>query len=546
MKFKKLLAVSLTMWIIPLSCINSKTTFSYAESETELSNDFSANVIERNGALPEGDNYKDLDFYEGEFKLDSRDILSFPSYVDLSTDPCFPNLGHQGELASCVGFATTYYQFSYEVNKLNGVTSSSNRVVYSPKWTYNSINKGCDNGAYVTDALMILRNFGALKEAEFQYDENYTWVPGNTNYSSNEMIPERMEALETRLSSFGSINLQNYGTFISNPTDSDLNSIKSCLNDGKILTITTKTKFDWKYGKDHNNSDIKICYRCYTSGNNNGGHAMAVVGYDDNAWCDVNNNYIVEDCEKGAFKIANSYGASGALNDTNGYKWVLYDAINAVSANTVNSWESNLSGTRTQALRNETSSPTFWYMNVDKYDVNYVGEIEINTYNNNLADCQFQMGRSQIGNSPSFYGDMLPQTWGAGKYNGKILFDYDFLCTPITSYLSGYNWYVYFTALKDPNSQNSSSVYNLKLVDNFNNILGNYGYTNSTSMKSVNVSTMLGDVNESGGLSQADCNMIQQYLLHSITLSNLQKELADANQDGDIDMGDVIYIIQHM
>ena len=65
-------------------------------------------------------------------------------------------------------------------------------------------------------------------------------------------------------------------------------------------------------------------------------------------------------------------------------------------------------------------------------------------------------------------------------------------------------------------------------------------------MKSVNVSTMLGDVNESGGLSQADCNMIQQYLLHSITLSNLQKELADANQDGDIDMGDVIYIIQHM
>ncbi|WP_303826263.1 hypothetical protein [Ruminococcus flavefaciens] len=36
-------------------------------------------IIEKNGALPEGDNYKDLDFYEGEFKLDSRDILSFPS-----------------------------------------------------------------------------------------------------------------------------------------------------------------------------------------------------------------------------------------------------------------------------------------------------------------------------------------------------------------------------------------------------------------------------------------------------------------------------------
>ena len=548
MKLKKILAFSISALLFSLPISNYEPVFSYAESTPELSDNNSTYIIEKNGALPEGDNYKDLDFYEGEFKLDSRDILSFPSYVDLSTDPCFPALGNQGTSHACVGFATTYYQFSYEVNKLNGITSASDCVVYSPKWTYNSINTGCDTGAYMTDAFMILRNFGALKNSEFNYNYSYdyAWVPGDTNYSSNEMISERMEALKIRLSSLGSINLPNYGAFISNPNDNDLNDIKSRLNDGKILTITTKTNFNTKYGKDHNNSDIKICYRCYTDGNDNGGHAMAVVGYDDNAWCDVNNNGIAEDCEKGAFKLANSYGLSGALTDTNGYKWILYDAINAVSANTVNSWENNLSGTRTQALRNETTSPTFWYMNVAKYDVNYVGEIEINTYNNNLADCQFEMGRSLNGGSPSFYGDMLPQTLGAGPYNGKILFDYDFLCTPITSYLSGYKWYVNFTALRAPYSLNSKSIYNLKLVDNFNNILANYGYTNNTAMKYVSLSTMLGDVNYSGGLSQTDCDMIQQYLLHLIDLSNLQKVLADANQDGDIDMSDIVHIIQHM
>ena len=542
MKFKSLMAFSLAIGLFSIPFSNSQSIISFADNSSELSEHLQLELIEKNGVFPENGKYKDLEFYDGEFVLNNRDMLSFPSFVDLSTDPCFPPLGNQSPYGSCVGFATTYYQFSYEVNKLNGVTSTADRVIYSPYWTYNSINLGQDNGGWMSDAFTILRNYGALKLSDFN-STDYTWFPGNTNYSTNEMIPEKMEALETRLSSFYDFSLPSNGTFISDPNDTDLDTIKYLLNMGKIVTTATRTGFNYKDGYDHNNSNIRMCYRCYDYGN----HAITIVGYDDDAYCDVNGNNIIEDCEKGAFKLANSYGNYGTSTDTNGFKWILYDAINAVSANTINSWESNLYGTRAQAFSVNNDPPTFWIMNVSHYDVNYVGEIEINTLNNNLADCQYIIGRGAVGGSPPFYnGNMLPATKGAGAYNGKILFDFDYWCSPITSYLSGYNWYTNFTELRDPALSNTNSIYNLKLVDNHNNILGNYGYTNDTATKYVNVSTMLGDVNYSGGLSNADCTIIQQYLLNSITLSNLQKVLADANQDGDIDMSDVVYIIQHM
>lgn len=35
---------------------------------------------------------------------------------------------------------------------------------------------------------------------------------------------------------------------------------------------------------------------------------MTLVGYNDNIWVDINGNGIVDNGEKGAFKIANSWG----------------------------------------------------------------------------------------------------------------------------------------------------------------------------------------------------------------------------------------------
>ena len=371
------------------------------------------------------------------------------------------------------------------------------------------------------------------------FDSDYGWAPGNiyhNNYNYSEMQLERLAALGTRVTSLQSVTLPNSGTFIYSPNDTVLNSVKDILNAGKVLTVCSTFSYNWKYGYDHNNSIIKVNYRCCDGG----AHAMTLVGYDDNVWCDVNNNDIVEECEKGAFKAADLYGNNGEYYDTDGYAWILYDAFNVNSANTVNSWESNLPGTRVQALSCGLTQPTFMYIYVSHYNLNYVGRIDIDTEQNTLFVNQYIIGRVTVWGTPSYSLEyMLPTHKGVTQYKGSIFFDYGYFCNPINSYLNGYDWYVQF-------STPFSNKYDLKIVDNLNNIIDQYGYTDTAAIKHVFIGKPLGDVNYSGNLSNADSNMIQNYLLNAVTFSNVQKALADANQDGIIDMSDVVYINQHI
>ena len=60
-----------------------------------------------------------------------------------------------------------------------------------------------------------------------------------------------------------------------------------------------------------------------------GSHAMTIVGYNDAIWTDVNGNSVIDPGEKGAFKIANSWGSS--WQDA-GFVWIAYDALRTESA----------------------------------------------------------------------------------------------------------------------------------------------------------------------------------------------------------------------
>ena len=516
---------------LALACICNELAISGYCLEAEIISDDSSYC----GVIPDGEKYKELNCYSGEAEIEPTRTL--PSYVNLSTDPCFPPLGNQGSLSSCVAFATTYYQFTYEVNKMNNVTSTTDRVIYSPKWTYNMINWGVDFGASITNAYAVLERFGALKLSDLPYDTNYTWIPGNLNISNNEMKNERIEALNTRVSNLQTLTLHNYGTQITSPTDTDLQSIKTALASGKLLTICTNIGTYCMDGKDHNNNTVKITYRF----NNAGGHAMTVVGYDDDASCDVNGNGMIETCEKGAFILADSYGSSGQSYDTNGYMWVLYDAINAVSANTLNNWESGLSD-RAQAFSQATSQPTFWMISVSPFTPYFVGDIFINTGSNMLSEQQFKIGRA-LGSSTVTYTpyDILPNG-REGTYRGSFFCDYGDLCTPIhsqaISYLSGYDWYTNFSSL--------NCNYRLKIIDNKQNLLATSVYTNSTNPKHVMVNTRIGDVNYNGVINSYDAQMVMGYDASTVQLSHLQKVLADFNQDGVINMSDYVGIIQYI
>lgn len=56
----------------------------------------------------------------GMLGLTGDSNITLPSSVDLSASDCFPCVRDQGELNSCVGWATTYYQFGYQVAAMNG------------------------------------------------------------------------------------------------------------------------------------------------------------------------------------------------------------------------------------------------------------------------------------------------------------------------------------------------------------------------------------------------------------------------------------------
>jgi uncharacterized delta-60 repeat protein len=67
----------------------------------------------------------------------------------------------------------------------------------------------------------------------------------------------------------------------------------------------------------------------YADSISGGGHSMTIVGYNDNAWCDINGNAVVDAGELGAFKVCNQWGKSWQRN---GFAYVSYDSIQSVSS----------------------------------------------------------------------------------------------------------------------------------------------------------------------------------------------------------------------
>jgi hypothetical protein len=60
-----------------------------------------------------------------------------------------------------------------------------------------------------------------------------------------------------------------------------------------------------------------------------GSHAITIVGYNDAVWTDINGNGVIDAGERGAFRIANTWGTSWYES---GFTWLAYDALQSVSA----------------------------------------------------------------------------------------------------------------------------------------------------------------------------------------------------------------------
>lgn len=462
----------------------------------------------------------------------SLTTVSIPNSIDLSTSKYFPQIQSQGQLGSCAAFSTTYYQFTYEANKLNNIDSKVLSNSYSPKWTYTALNKGNNQGISIENAYVFLSEHGALKWNDFLYDGTPTVA---ANYQAWPTDTAKMrEALNTRLENWDSYSVSGTGTVITSNQSTALKKVKSVLASGKVLQISTY--HNWDVGT---NTYGQVSYRCYKG---NSGHSMIIVGYDDNVYYDVNGNGVIEAAEKGAFKIANSWGT---YNNNSGYLWVLYDALNAKSAIS-GTWESKCTGTRTPAFAYGTTDNYFTSMDVEKKTVNYVAQVSLTAQRRDQL--KIGIGKSIKNATTSSVSHEVEKLGNGGSlsYTGTLVYDFGTVMTNFNKEYTGYKWYLtigdnYFDGY-------SLANINYAVTDNLGNVVKQYGSISSkngtTTTAGVPIALEKGDVDYDGDVTLTDAQIVLKYSLRTLTPSNAQKLLADYDGNGVIDQDDAQAVLR--
>jgi cellulosome protein dockerin type I len=495
------------------------------------------------GALPMSDaeieqyvSSINADCPEGTEGILAASNVNLPSSYDLSTSPYFPPIGNQQSIGSCVAWATTYYQFTYEAHKLNNIITTADNA-YSPRFTYNRVNGGQNVGTWLGTVYDVLRNSGSLTMSEHPYlADGVTWAyTDNFDFDWSNDTNAMINALNTRI-----VGDEQCVVVSSDNVDSaELDKIRELLYNGKVLTFTTD--FYWQL-RDRNvigsdgtveeyinpatNSNERIAYR--TCVESSSGHALTIVGYDDTVWSDINGNGKVDNAELGAFKIANSWGDD---YENDGYVWVSYDTLRKTTAIS-GDWEDDLAGTRKPVFTQGSGDNYVYYINVENEDVYYVGQLAVDTSRrNSLA---ISAGRSVSTDAKTAKFENRISSHGASSegisHVGTLVFDYDNLAEPIGDYISGYNWYVRLNG-----THNSSSF---KITDNLSNTIVDFGSV-STGDSYMPISLSMGDLNYDGVVNSVDKEILYNARNNNVELSNLQEYLAmdmdDPVQDYTVD-----------
>ncbi len=240
---------------------------------------------------------------------------ALPTWIDNSTLSYFPPIRSQGSLNSCAQFSAVYYTLTYMTALARGwdAKNGNDTIRFSPKWTYNMVNGGENVGSWHYDAYAIAQKHGIAAWAEFPYDGDYRgWCLNPTTWRN---------ALYVRADQTGKV--------LDVDSAAGLDQLKQFLVNGYVLNFATYIySWQWKaVGNDPSTTadDAFAGKQCvYGVNGTSGGHAMTIVGYNDDIWVDLNGDGAVTTDEKGALRIANSWGTGWGEA---GYCWLAYQAL---------------------------------------------------------------------------------------------------------------------------------------------------------------------------------------------------------------------------
>ena len=221
--------------------------------------------------------------------LITRSVTSVPR--NYSIKAYSPTPGNQGQQPSCVGWASGYGARTIANAIKNGWannTSKINQNTYSPAFVYNLIkfkgDNNCKKGSYIADAMKLLNQFGILELKDFTYNSK-DCVKNPSTYGLQKAKNNTILTYE-RLAKWD------------NPYNLVGKVKKAIANKNPVVigmqVSSTFFKAKGAWSGVHNTKP--------------GGHAMVVVGYDDDKY-------------GGSFELLNSWGTNWG---NNGYIWVRY------------------------------------------------------------------------------------------------------------------------------------------------------------------------------------------------------------------------------
>jgi hypothetical protein len=249
------------------------------------------------------------------------------SAVDLSETQYFPPIMDQGSIGSCDWFAVVYYQMTFMQNRAHDRAAAPSNT-FSPQFGYNMLNNG---GPYpfnirVDDVYKFAKAHGSATVAEFPYDQKYEpWCTDGSIWEA---------ALRRRIADYRYFTLRDEapGAAYSFQADADfVAEIRRLVGEGEALVVQFMTWAGITAGTiadDPSTSadDAHVGEAIIKEGNKLADHTLAVVGYDDHVWVDMNGDGNVQDDEKGALKIADSYNLGSTLHNK-GFLWMAYRAV---------------------------------------------------------------------------------------------------------------------------------------------------------------------------------------------------------------------------
>lgn len=244
------------------------------------------------GTLFDSERYRETEIYEplaDNRKNPMPDEVSLLAYA-----PARKNQGRQG---SCVAWASAYAARSIQEARESG--RPADQCTFSPSFLYNQIALEECQGAYLPEAMKVMKGMGLAPYSDMPYDED--------DCSASPTGAALRNAAEFRIDGYQRLTGSGSGR-LDDPAQVDMLAIKQNLSRGAPVIIGMMVGGSFMSGML--GQDMWVPDEADYAMRGFGGHAMCVIGYDDYKYGNT-----------GGFQLMNSWGSEWGLD---GIGWVSY------------------------------------------------------------------------------------------------------------------------------------------------------------------------------------------------------------------------------